>query len=1193
MKPKKLLSLCLALVLLLSALPVPAAADEGEAWADEIPAMLAAAPYVEGEVIVAVDAAYADSFDLLAFLGLRESLDGEALMPVPADGVRSGSAVLTAIRDPDRTTEQLLRALAGDKRVAFAEPNYVSASPASVDGGNPQPDAPAGGNGPSRADLAAVDAIPDLTAYQWENRAIHTPGWPDKPEENMPGDPIVVAVMDGAVDFSHPDLAPVAYSFTPEEQALLGCGEHGFSTVTPDGDLLIAEGDAELMHGTHVAGTIGAAWNGHGTSGVASNVKIVSVQVLYDGEGYSSTQIEIVRAFDFIRRANELGADIRITNNSYGSAFVSLVEAAAVRALGEEFGVVSFFGSGNDGEDYRFFPYSKIACRDDPCSVVVAASDEDGALVWFSNFNERCVDLAAPGTGILSAVPSLYANYYPSADDVWYEDFSGDAPKLTADQYGTERDSVEIVSDAPMHGGNALKLTLDKERFKEHGERTTATWVDLTLQDLPEEPFRYLGLRFYTEEDGYLRYYWNFEGSYEVYMPEGGVAMDAWGNTCLDLSADGAYTVDADTGAITVSLHLETPGEIDALWIGAAGLGNALVPYQFKTGTSMSCPVVAGAAAVLAAQTGLKGAELAALVCSKVRHSDALKGLVRTGGVFDFDAEPTAAPKPGKRETVPVYDTAYPLNFSCGDPYVQEEDMRGDLMNNLMTGVGNVLYDLPNQETREFREFSVSRYAFAFDLAGRSWSALPPLPAYLETCTVSMTAHDGKLAVFGRVIHPDDPDVRNDFRVFVYDPGAGKWTAGSSEGVPGANFMNLVDLDGALYLVGGWTRPEGEDYLPGVLQRYDLETGFGETILTLKYQHESTNTQAVAHGGAIWLYDKRDCLLERVTLTGSELMTASESSVKLPDADLNRGILGACSKGIVLFALPNADDTVDTWMLCDGTDEFVPMLRKTTRDRIFDPAGTVYRDRVYVMGFAAEEEDIGFFRSNAVTTLNDPIPAPGDPDDDGYGGDPAPAVPEKADEEKKDDDGKKETAAVTWADVSENAWYASYVAYVTERGLFKGYGDGTFRPEETMDRAMAVQVLWKMAGKPVVDGIIPFGDVSGGDWYCEAVRWAYSAGITNGTGALFEPTAPVTREQFATMLYRFLKLSGKGFTGTWAFRLDFPDASSVSDWAQEAMSWLVMNGIIEGMDGMLNPQGVLTRAQTAALLQRVAEILEG
>ena len=1198
---KKLLSALLAALLLAGGLPAAAlavdgAADETETWADRIPAMLAAGPYAEGEVLVAVDAPSAGAFDLLAALGLRESLSGEAIMTVPVDTARSGEAVLTFLRDPTRTTEELLYALAGDQRVAFAEPNYRAEVPAPADDAALQ-NALLSAAGAAEPVMDYAD-VPDLTALQWENARIHTPG--HGPTGSNMDETVVVAVIDGAVDFTSPDLAPVAYTFTDEQLAALAaqgisCGEHGYSVFTEDGVPFVEAWDDNAEHGTHVAGTIGAAWDGHGVSGVASNVKIISVQALAryeDGNNYISETYESLKAFRFLYLANKYaGANVRVTNNSYGAPIVSMAVSAACRALGEEFGTVSFFAGVNDAQDHRFGGMDAIAFRDNPYVIVVGATDMTDAKAWYSNYNDRIVDLAAPGSQLLSAAPLWKSSYLAEAENVWYEGFEDAAPRLGVALEGAAPDAYVITDDTaavvPLSGAHALKLPLDSASGEEN-EGEVKYWLDLTLSGVPkDEPFRYLGLSFFGNGMSVIRSCWDFAAEAETECNDRGRCLgNAWGVTWMDLSAGEVYRVDPDTDTMHVRLSLLAPADMDALWIDAVGLGNALVPYQYESGTSMACPVVAGAAAVLAAQ-GYSGTALADLVCSKVRQSDALNGLVRTAGIFDFDASGAVPPRPSDRADKPVYDTVHPLPDDFGDPFVSEGNAFGDVFRGVMTGLGDALYYLADYEIdyHVFPDYSAYRYLYAFNLRTQQWSVVTELPEYLSYGTVSMAAWEGKLVIFGLALGPFEEYGERGYKVLIYDPAADTWTEGSTEGELYGYWMLMVNLDGQLWLLGGGETYGAEEVQVNALQPYDPETGYGEPAVTLQGEYLCWRTQAAVHDGAIWLYNQDSGTLERVTPQGSELL-GPDGGIKMPDTDTKDGLMGAYSGGLVLFALPSRDNETDTWLLRDGTDEFVPMLRKTTRDAIFSPAGTVYRDRVYVKGFAAEEETVYFFRSNAVATLDDPNGCDPGYDYD-YGYDPAPAPAAKADETKK-----TEPAAVTYTDVPADAWYAGAVAYVTEKGLFEGFGDGTFRPEAEMDRAMAVQVLWNLAGRPAADPALPFGDVAEGDWYAAAVRWACAAGITNGTGEGFEPDAPVTREQFAAMLYRFVQLSGKGFTGMWSFRLDFPDAGNVSDWALEGVSWLVMNGILKGMDGELNPQGVLTRAQTAALLQRVAEALE-
>ena len=175
-------------------------------------------------------------------------------------------------------------------------------------------------------------------------------------------------------------------------------------------------------------------------------------------------------------------------------------------------------------------------------------------------------------------------------------------------------------------------------------------------------------------------------------------------------------------------------------------------------------------------------------------------------------------------------------------------------------------------------------------------------------------------------------------------------------------------------------------------------------------------------------------------------------------------------------------------------------------------------------------------------------------------------------------------------DVAENAWYAEAVRYVYEHGLMAGTSATAFSPDSTTSRSMIATILWRMAGSPVVNYAMDYTDVAQGQWYSEAIRWAASEGIMGGYGnGLFGTNDPITREQFATILYRYAQSNGQGFTGAWAFQLDYADADKVSEYAYEAMCWMTMQGVIKGDGANLNPQGQATRAEAAAMLMRFCE----
>ena len=176
-----------------------------------------------------------------------------------------------------------------------------------------------------------------------------------------------------------------------------------------------------------------------------------------------------------------------------------------------------------------------------------------------------------------------------------------------------------------------------------------------------------------------------------------------------------------------------------------------------------------------------------------------------------------------------------------------------------------------------------------------------------------------------------------------------------------------------------------------------------------------------------------------------------------------------------------------------------------------------------------------------------------------------------------------------YGDVKANAWYAEYVAFVSSHGIFQGTNNG-FEPGLTMSRAMLATVLYRLEDAKAA-GTSSFDDVKPATWYAEAAAWAEESGIINGTNKGFEPNAPVTREQIATMLYRYAKLIGLD-TDTKSDLAKFSDGDKTSSWAQEAMSWAVSVGLFQGDEhGALNPTGEATRAQVAALVERLVKLI--
>ena len=186
----------------------------------------------------------------------------------------------------------------------------------------------------------------------------------------------------------------------------------------------------------------------------------------------------------------------------------------------------------------------------------------------------------------------------------------------------------------------------------------------------------------------------------------------------------------------------------------------------------------------------------------------------------------------------------------------------------------------------------------------------------------------------------------------------------------------------------------------------------------------------------------------------------------------------------------------------------------------------------------------------------------------------------------------KAPVVLPFTDVKEGVWYYGAVAYVVDKGLFNGVTKTTFEPQTAMNRGMLVTVLHRLAGKPGVAANTTFSDVREADWYAPGVAWASAIGVVNGvTTTQFSPTGTVTREQIATILYRYSAYLGYDVSAR-ASLAGFRDHSKVSAWALETMSWAVAEGLMQGGDGLLDPTGGATRAQVATLMQRYAAWLE-
>lgn len=179
------------------------------------------------------------------------------------------------------------------------------------------------------------------------------------------------------------------------------------------------------------------------------------------------------------------------------------------------------------------------------------------------------------------------------------------------------------------------------------------------------------------------------------------------------------------------------------------------------------------------------------------------------------------------------------------------------------------------------------------------------------------------------------------------------------------------------------------------------------------------------------------------------------------------------------------------------------------------------------------------------------------------------------------------TPELPFDDVKPGNWFYNDVAYVYEKGIMDGVDNRVFSPNTTLNRAMFVTMLYRVAGEPAVSKTADFSDVPGGTWFSDAVAWASSQGIVDGyDDDLFGPYNSLTREQLATILYRYAKWSGRSTYAPTDALAGFADAAEVSAYALDAMRWAVYTGLMQGSENGLEPQSSASRAQVAAIIHR-------
>ena len=326
-------------------------------------------------------------------------------------------------------------------------------------------------------------------------------------------------------------------------------------------------------------------------------------------------------------------------------------------------------------------------------------------------------------------------------------------------------------------------------------------------------------------------------------------------------------------------------------------------------------------------------------------------------------------------------------------------------------------------------------------------------------------------------------------------------------------------------------------------------------------------------------YIKNVVIGSGVTNVGRFIFFGCENmrSVTIPDTvtDIAEGAFNGCKK-LTRLTLPRKLKTIGPFAFanCDSLKQLVIPAGVTEigNSAFVCDSGSVIGE-FYFMGNAPKIGEYAFVlvRDETVLYYNEGAEGWTTPDWNGYPTKPCnPSYPP------------------LFNDVYRGDWFFDAVRYATEHRLMGGTGVALFDPEGSMTRAMLVTVLWRYEGSPA-EGANGFTDVPEGQWYTQAVAWAAENKIVGGVGhGRFDPEGEITREQMATILFRYAQFKGIDVSKRGDLTA-FPDGNAVANWAKEAVQWAVGEGIIGGSDGKLLPQGSATRAQVATILMRFIE----
>lgn len=579
---KKALCAVLITILIISAFSVPSSAKVTRKLRGE---------YAEGEVIVKLKSSAGSKF--LKKKNAASLYGGGLSMESSSELGKKNKLKFVTLKSKSKTTAELVESLEDNENVEYAIPNYVKRQ-CSLGNDTYADFQWALKNNGNENGIESVDtAAPQL----WDKSARY-------------GKEQIVAVIDSGIDLTHEDLKDVLWT-NPYGDELKGVHGYDFTKTVPSREPIDDNG-----HGTHIAGIIAAAANNNkGISGIAqSNVKIMALKASKGGDFYASDEL---RAFEYIEKAVSLGANIVAVNCSYGgeSDINDKLHYDQIFDTLGSLGVMVCVASGNeylDISDHSNGRYYSPACTDSKYAMTVGSTNERDEQSAFSNYGDKYVDIAAPGSNILSTVnrncfnPSIYSGeqidelceYYQGYNenmetgDFGYPDIlEVDGPVYTYYESEFFGKSGMSISFEPAKKGDVYFVEIPFKLKSDEGEYSVSFMTkfpedsDCFIIDVPAD---------YDSQncgDEIIKRGFYF-GSY---------GSDAWDHYVFESgTADENYKKGLDRKLVIYVSSSNGAFYLDDLAISKSDIDeDKFGKYDFMNGTSMSTPFVAGAAALI------------------------------------------------------------------------------------------------------------------------------------------------------------------------------------------------------------------------------------------------------------------------------------------------------------------------------------------------------------------------------------------------------------------------------------------------------------------------------------------------------------------------------------------------------------------------------------------------------------------